>query len=294
MSTSRRDAFTIIELLAVISIIAIIASLLFPAFAQAREKSRQSTCQSSIRSFMVAILMYTQDNDGNMPVSWNIMAQVGPKVAADSGGALAERGIQVELAPYIASSQALQCPDDKGIDIDPNSPTAAYATVPFLDGASGTAVDPNAIHEPLGTPASAIFGMSYKFTKENFTFASGLGGQKFTCTGVKTVCLGQGTGSKPSDPTLYTIPPPNPMSLSFFARPSETRVLRDFLSLPGNTEKWANPSTYWHPNGELVGFADGHVKLIHNSGEERALCDGPPSSPAYDGSCNAKGLERYA
>ncbi len=280
-----------------ISIIAIIAALLFPTFSQAREKARQTTCQSNMKGAMQAILMYSQDNDGNMPISWNIMAQVGPKVAADSiatGGTLTERGIQVELAPYLKSAQALQCADDKGIEVDPNNSSASDATVPFLDAGNGSAADPNAIHEPFGTTVAAVFGMSYKFTKENFTYISGYGGQQYTCSGTKTVCLGRATGSKPSDPTQYTTPPPIPMPVSFFARPSETRMLRDFLSVPGNNEKWANPSTVWHANGELVGFADGHVKLIHNAGEERALCDGPTSSPNYDGSCNIKGLERYA
>ncbi|HEY3328912.1 MAG TPA: type II secretion system protein [Capsulimonadaceae bacterium] len=293
----QTHAFTLTELLVAISVVAVLAALLFPAFAQARETARQSTCQSNIRSVMGAILQYAQDNDDCMPISWNITAQVGPRVAADSiarGGALEERGLHVELADYSGGTRVFRCADDKGVQRDINVPDATSITVPFTreDGLPG--VDAGAVVEPAGTAAADIFGMSYKFTKENFTFISGVGGQKYTCIGTKTACLGKATGAKPTDYSSFTAPPPNPMPLSFFARPSETRMLRDFLSLPDNTERWANPSTYWHPHGEIIGFADGHVKLIHSSAEERALCDGPTLSPAYDGSCNTKGLERYS
>ena len=60
--------FTLIELLVVIAIIAILAAILFPVFAQAREKARQSTCTSNLKQIGLAILAYAQDYDETLPL----------------------------------------------------------------------------------------------------------------------------------------------------------------------------------------------------------------------------------
>lgn len=72
-----RYGFTLIELLVVIAIIAILAAILFPVFAQAREKARQASCQSNLKQMGTAVRMYTDDNDGmyvgtySYPAGWN-------------------------------------------------------------------------------------------------------------------------------------------------------------------------------------------------------------------------------
>jgi prepilin-type N-terminal cleavage/methylation domain-containing protein/prepilin-type processing-associated H-X9-DG protein len=67
---ARRDAFTLVELLVVITIIAILASILFPVFAVAREKGRQATCLSNCRQIGMATLQYVQDSDERFPFAW--------------------------------------------------------------------------------------------------------------------------------------------------------------------------------------------------------------------------------
>jgi prepilin-type N-terminal cleavage/methylation domain-containing protein/prepilin-type processing-associated H-X9-DG protein len=62
-----RGGFTLVELLVVIAIIALLAAVLFPVFAQAREKGRQTYCLSNLRQMGTAMMLYTEDHDGSYP-----------------------------------------------------------------------------------------------------------------------------------------------------------------------------------------------------------------------------------
>ena len=63
-----KSGFTLIELLVVIAIIAILAAILFPAFARARENARRASCQSNLKQLGLGVMQYTQDYDESMPL----------------------------------------------------------------------------------------------------------------------------------------------------------------------------------------------------------------------------------
>jgi len=78
----RREGFTLIELLVVIAIIAILAAILFPVFAQAREKARAASCLSNNKQIALAFGMYKQDYDETYAPA----VSVDPTTGAPSGG----------------------------------------------------------------------------------------------------------------------------------------------------------------------------------------------------------------
>ena len=83
---SSRRAFTLIELLVVIAIIAILAAILFPVFAQARDKARGASCLSNTKQISLGIMQYTQDYDETMPPVHNCNVPPAPRITWFCGG----------------------------------------------------------------------------------------------------------------------------------------------------------------------------------------------------------------
>ena len=103
----RRNGFTLIELLVVIAIIAILAAILFPVFAKAREKARQSSCLSNFKQIGLAIMQYAQDYDERMVNEWYDAAAPFPWEWCNTGD---YTNYQDYITPYIKNTQIFVCP----------------------------------------------------------------------------------------------------------------------------------------------------------------------------------------
>jgi len=122
-----RRGFTLIELLVVIAIIAILAAILFPVFARAREKARQTSCLSNVKQLGLGIQMYAQDYDEmivsgvydyNNSGTWN----TGDYSWRDA------------ILPYVKNAQIFVCPSKKGMTFD-------SVTFPDFDLSAGYALN---------------------------------------------------------------------------------------------------------------------------------------------------------
>ncbi len=99
---THKSGFTLIELLVVIAIIAILAAILFPVFAQAREKARAISCLSNVKQLGLGLVMYVQDYDETMPTMF-------PKIPGFASPVLP---FELQIAPYIKSKALWHCPSD--------------------------------------------------------------------------------------------------------------------------------------------------------------------------------------
>ena len=109
----KQRAFTLIELLVVIAIIAILAAILFPVFAQARDKARQTACLSNCKQIGTAIMMYIQDYDETFywQKAWDEVVDVGPGFWGPSYKSYI-RWPEAHL-PYVKNQGVFTCPSDK-------------------------------------------------------------------------------------------------------------------------------------------------------------------------------------
>jgi prepilin-type N-terminal cleavage/methylation domain-containing protein/prepilin-type processing-associated H-X9-DG protein len=105
----RAQGFTLIELLVVIAIIAILAAILFPVFARARENARRASCQSNLKQIGLGIMQYTQDYDERFPIgryNWTAGGNDLPWGTYPKNRV----GWNHMIFPYVKSVQLFQCP----------------------------------------------------------------------------------------------------------------------------------------------------------------------------------------
>ena len=156
-----RRGFTLIELLVVIAIIAILAAILFPVFARAREKARQTQCLSNVKQLNLGILMYCQDYDEQFPV-----LVVPSATRIDT--------IFQTVQPYIKNQQLGRCPSDRASFRCPNGTSIGGAFMDFSlwrAGGGPLTAHINDVSYGLNEALITIPGVSY--------FGAGLGTVQF-------------------------------------------------------------------------------------------------------------------
>jgi prepilin-type N-terminal cleavage/methylation domain-containing protein/prepilin-type processing-associated H-X9-DG protein len=106
-----KRGFTLIELLVVIAIIAILAAILFPVFAKAREKARQSSCLNNVKQISLGLIQYTQDYDEKYP--YGDSGRWGDATGGFPGWPAYPHGGYVDaIYPYVKNGQVFVCPSD--------------------------------------------------------------------------------------------------------------------------------------------------------------------------------------
>jgi prepilin-type N-terminal cleavage/methylation domain-containing protein/prepilin-type processing-associated H-X9-DG protein len=131
MSRRKTAGFTLIELLVVIAIIAILAAILFPVFAQAREKARQTSCVSNEKQMALSVIMYSQDYDelfpeafgydpgvGGWATAYRLPVPISWATPADARANAAAGNWINSCAPYTKNYQVVHCPSSTNVGFE--------------------------------------------------------------------------------------------------------------------------------------------------------------------------------
>jgi len=275
---SDKRGFTLIELLVVIAIIAILAAILFPVFAQVREKARSISCLSNEKQIGLALTEYVQDYDEHFAAGVN----------GYGGGS----GWAGQLYPYVKSTGVFHCPDDTTIIGGNPSSYALNNNVvinPSYTGCTGTLGSRTL--STLNAPAITvmIFEVAGSSNYDVSTEDSPVGSPGSTLTG----CGGSPAGDGLGQPT-YGLPAISGYTATGGTLTIATGYMGGVVAsdIQGGYATYNNQPNGRHQQGANYVFADGHAKWLRPSTVSpglNAFNTTDPANPTNGGNPTAVG-----
>jgi prepilin-type N-terminal cleavage/methylation domain-containing protein/prepilin-type processing-associated H-X9-DG protein len=186
----KSSGFTLIELLVVVAIIAVLAAILFPVFARARENARRASCMSNLKQIGLGMMMYVQDNDERYPkYSWNNGNQIAD---AEHGGSwyptpsstyAKDWYWQNVIFPYVKNIQVFICPSSPSAGVAYGAPASYHgpyqrhygANTDVLVYSGSAAINLAAMAAPANTYAimdSSFYTIAYNYADDAPTSAN--------------------------------------------------------------------------------------------------------------------------
>lgn len=251
---TKSKGFTLIELLVVIAIIAILAAILFPVFAKAREKARQSACLSNMKQIGLGLMQYVSDYDEVYPLSYYYPNGTGGSTGYCQWSAM--------IKPYVTSNQVWVCNSDSNKGLAPTNtfdyqvPKISYCANELLMGR------PKANFKVVGSSelddASSLIAVAeltnYPFAVGGSSTSSGAALKSHRPANVLAAADSNMDGTNNS-----------PLHQASLSECNDALAWAATLSAPDNSETYSHVR-YMQPDrhngGQNYAFADGHAKWL--------------------------------
>ena len=227
-TTRRGSGFTLIELLVVIAIIAVLAAILFPVFARAKESALATSEMSNARQIGIAVRLYLADHDDSYPIFYAYNS-------IPASGQDGHKGIEVQLLPYGNSKELFKSPLDRG--------------GPYL------ANDPGLTGQNFETYWEA-YGSSYRFGRCMFNTIAGESSQN-NVTYTEMRMTNDSMVAWPAETRLIRLE-----MFPFFSKEKDALCAKYGY----DCDPPYNYFQKWGSTGGSMVFADGHAKYLASSG----------------------------